>query len=132
MAARSRRRDLLSGAQAAVHVSEDASPAIRTFAVACGTTRPEAATIKAICAVLKRLDGKYQSDKAAWEANGASRSAFQHWKRTINLHLVDELDTASMTAMSVALKVIRARRGYLPGRALRAPACRAPSQDEPV
>ena len=103
MAARSRRRDLLSGAQAAVHVSEDATSAIRTFAVACGTTRPEAATIKAIRAVLERLDGKYQSDKAAWEANGASRSAFQHWKRTINLHLVDELDTASVTAMSVAL-----------------------------
>ena len=95
--------DLLSAARAAIHVNEDATPACRSLAIACGTTRPEAATIKSIRAVLERLDGKYQSDKAAWEANGASRSNFQHWKRTINFHLVDTLDSASMIAVSVAL-----------------------------
>jgi len=95
--------EALTVARAAIHASDDATPALRNVAIACGTIRPEMSTIRAIRAVIERLEGKHTADKKAWEANRARRTTFQQWKRTISLHLVCDLDQAAITAVSSAL-----------------------------
>ena len=81
----------------------DAPQLIRKFAIACGTNRPEASTVKAIRAVIERMADKFTRDKDAWEAQGASKTNFKQWKKRINDVLVDELGQEDLEDLSGVL-----------------------------
>jgi len=79
--------EALDGARLAVRAREANDIAsIRALAVVLGSPRPEAGTLRAIRAVLYKLEHPrtYPRDEDAWAAHGASRATFCKWKQKIH------------------------------------------------
>ena len=83
--------------------SVQAADLMRAYAIASGTSRPEASSVRAIRAVIERMAGIHSRDKDAWEANGASKTNFKQWKGRISRAAVDYLDAADLESLGQAL-----------------------------
>ena len=94
----------LRRAIAGISDSDPATPSlIRSFAIACGYSRPEASSVKAIRAVLERMADMHNTDKDAREAHGASRTTFKLWKSIVRTVAVDDLDSTDLSAVAAML-----------------------------
>ena len=56
---------------------------VHTLALALGAARPEDATLKALRAVLVRLNHPEMSDQEVCASTGASKTNFKRWRRRV-------------------------------------------------
>ena len=56
---------------------------VHTFALALGATRPEDSTLKALRAVLVRLNHPEMSEQEVCASTGASKTNFKRWRRRV-------------------------------------------------
>ena len=107
----------LSDARSAVRARSDADAPVIMLAQSLGASRPRPSTLRAIHAVLDKLEhpGAYARDQDAWEAHGASSSSYLKWKNSIHglllsaaADVISDDDLVEFTAVHSALHSIPA------------------------
>ena len=92
-----RQQAALDAARAALKDSASLPDALRVLAESFEVNRPEASTLRAINAVLDKLDNpdKYCRDKLAWEQFDAKERTYRTWKRRLEPLVNAELEAAA-------------------------------------
>lgn len=114
-------RAALNDARVAVRQRQSTLDApLIALAAALGSSRPRPATLRAIHAVLDRVErpDAFTTDQEAWEAYGASGSTFLTWKNKIHglllsvaIDSISQDDVLEFTASYSALHSVAAERG---------------------
>jgi hypothetical protein len=90
----------LESALASVGANEDESVVrsrVKALGHSLGTKRMESGSFKAITAVLERITERHSSDKEAYQALGAKKQAYFHYKKLIN-----EVNTAGTARAGIS------------------------------